>query len=246
MREQPVNPELKLLRAEGVTKIYGSGPTAVQVLHGIDLSLYGGEMTLVMGPSGSGKTTLISILGCLLKSTTGGVWVEGEDITRRAERTLSQIRRRQISFVFQAFNLFEALSALENVEVSLHLAGLDPRAARARATELLERVGLGDRLHHVPASLSGGQKQRVAIARALASPARILLADEPTGALDSENGRMVMELLRLAADEGRAVVIVTHDHRLEERADRLIEIEDGRIHADRSLRAIAAREVLHV
>lgn len=225
----------EVLRVEGLTKTYGQGETAVQVLHGIDLSLRAGELTLVMGPSGSGKTTLVSILGLLLRPTAGRVLVQGQDVTGLDERTLPLIRRQRVAFVFQAFNLFESLTAQENVEMGLQLAGAPARARRARAAELLAQVGLEDRGHHVPQDLSGGQKQRVSIARALGSPGRILLADEPTGALDSQNGARVMELLRRAADDGRAVVVVTHDPRLEALADRVVTIEDGLIQGDRRL-----------
>lgn len=234
----------EVLRVERLSKTYGSGETAVQVLHGIDLSLRAGELTLIMGPSGSGKTTLVSILGLLLRPTAGRVVVQGRDVTGEDERTLPLLRRKQIAFVFQAFNLFEALTALENVELGLQLAGITGRAQRARALELLAEVGLSDRAHHVPQDLSGGQKQRVAIARALGSPGSVLLADEPTGALDSTNGARVMELLRRAADAGRAVVVVTHDPRVEALADRIITIEDGRIHDDRYVNAHAL-EVSH-
>lgn len=234
-----------LLETQALEKTYGSGETAVRVLHGIDISLRAGEMTLIMGPSGSGKTTLISILGCLLRPTVGRVLLEGQDVTHLPERELALVRRQQVSFVFQAFNLFEALTAQENVELSLQLSGLRNGAVRERAIELLEQVGLGDRMHHLPCDLSGGQKQRVAIARALGSPGRLLLADEPTGALDSKTGRKAMELLRLAADQGRAVVIVTHDPRLSDLADRLITIEDGLISGDEQLRP-RPQEVAHV
>jgi ABC-type lipoprotein export system ATPase subunit len=225
----------EVLRVEGLTKTYGTGEAAVKVLHGIDLSLRAGELTLVMGPSGSGKTTLVSILGLLLRPTSGRVIVEGKDVTDQDERTLPLIRRQRVAFVFQAFNLFESLTAQENVEVGLQLSGLPASKRAARAEELLAQVGLSDRGHHVPQDLSGGQKQRVAIARALGSPGSILLADEPTGALDSTNGARVMELLRGAADQGRAVVVVTHDPRLEALADRIVSIEDGRIHSDRRM-----------
>lgn len=226
----------EVIRVEGVTKTYGHGDAAVRVLHGIDLSLRQGELTLVMGPSGSGKTTLVSILGLLLRPTSGRVIVEGQDVTGLDEGRLPLVRRRQLAFVFQAFNLFEALTAQENVELGLSLAGLDGAEKAERARALLDLVGLGDRTHHVPQDLSGGQKQRVSIARALGSPGRILLADEPTGALDSENGRRVMGLLRGAADEGRAVVVVTHDPRLEALADRIVRIEDGRVQSQSSRR----------
>ena len=223
---------MELLRAEGITKTYGSGEGAIEVLHGVDLAFAAGELTLVMGPSGSGKTTLLSILGCLMQPTSGRLWLGEREVSRLTERTLPRIRRRELAFVFQSFNLLEALTAVENVEVALWLAGEDERAARRRALALLEQVGLGDRAHHVPQDLSGGQKQRVAIARALASPARVLLADEPTGALDSANGRRVMEMLRGAAANGKAVIAVTHDPRVRDLADRIVTIEDGVIHAD--------------
>jgi putative ABC transport system ATP-binding protein len=222
----------EVLRVEGVKKTYGAGPTAVDVLHGIDLTLRAGEVTLVMGPSGSGKTTLISILGLLLRPTSGRVFVGGQDVTDLTEAALPLVRRQRVAFVFQGFNLFESLTARENVEMGLSLAGLRGDALRARAEELLAQVGLGDRGHHVPQDLSGGQKQRVAIARALGAPGRVLLADEPTGALDSQNGARVMELLRGAADSGKAVIVVTHDPRLVSLADRVVHIEDGRIHQD--------------
>lgn len=228
----PVRAGDEVLRVEGLTKTYGQGETAVRVLHGIDLSLRAGDLTLVMGPSGSGKTTLVSILGLLLRPTSGRVLVQGRDVTGLDETTLPHIRRKKVAFVFQAFNLFESLTAVENVELGLQLAGVPARLQRARAAELLAQVGLGDRGHHVPQDLSGGQKQRVAIARALGSPGSILLADEPTGALDSHNGQRVMALLRGAADAGRAVVVVTHDPRLEALADRIVHIEDGLIHSD--------------
>lgn len=237
----------EVLRVEGLTKTYGQGETAVQVLHGIDLSFRAGELTLVMGPSGSGKTTLVSILGLLLRPTSGRVFVQGQDVTDLDERTLPWIRRQRVAFVFQAFNLFESLTARENVELGLQLAGVPARARRQRAAELLAQVGLADRAHHLPQDLSGGQKQRVSIARALGSPGRILLADEPTGALDSRNGQRVMELLRRAADDGRAVVVVTHDPRLEALADRVLTIEDGRLHGDRPTgRFVPARPSLEV
>lgn len=230
----------EVLRVEGITKVYGHGATSVRVLQGIDLSLRAGELTLVMGPSGSGKTTLVSILGLLLRPTTGRVWVEGRDVSDLGEAQLPLVRRSQMAFVFQAFNLFEALTAQENVELGLNLAGLHGAAATARARELLETVGLGDRGTHVPQDLSGGQKQRVAIARALGSPGSVLLADEPTGALDSQNGQRVMALLRQAADDGRAVVVVTHDPRLVALADRIIEIEDGLVVTAPSMKTAAS------
>lgn len=223
---------MSLLRTERITKTYGTGESAVEVLHGVDLTIEAGELTLVMGPSGSGKTTLLSILGCLMQPTSGRLWLGDREVSALTERTLPLVRRRDVAFVFQAFNLFESLSAVENVEVALWLAGEEKRAARRHALDLLDQVGLGDRGHHLPQDLSGGQKQRVAIARALGSPARLLLADEPTGALDSTNGRRVMELLRGAAEGGKAVVAVTHDPRVRDLADRIITIEDGAIHSD--------------
>ena len=213
-----------------LTKSYSSGAAAVRALNGVSLDVEDGEVVLMMGPSGSGKTTLLSIMGCILRPTTGRVLVRGREVTGLRERELPSVRCLHIGFVFQGFNLFPALTAGENVELALDLKRIRGRAARRRAAELLERVGLGCKYDALPANLSAGQKQRVAIARALAGDPEIILADEPTASLDSHNGRAVIELLReLAHERGRAVVIVTHDTRARVFADRIVYIEDGRI-----------------
>lgn len=225
-----------LARLVGVGKTYGTGETAVAALAHATLDIVPGEVTLIEGPSGSGKTTLISILGLLLKPTAGEVWIEGKDTAKLGERDLPGLRARNFGFVFQGFNLFPALTAVENVAMAIQMK--DPRFKKPKdeAKRLLEIVGLGPRMHHVPADLSGGQKQRVAIARALGGNPPIIVGDEPTAALDTKTALSVMELLRdLATTQKRAVVVVTHDPRLERFADRVVRVEDGAIQSiDRS------------
>jgi len=225
-------PSAALARLVGTGKIYGTGETAVAALADASLEILPGEVTLIEGPSGSGKTTLISILGLLLRPTTGEVWIEGRNVAGLTERDLPPLRARNFGFVFQGFNLFPALTALDNVAMAIQMK--DPRAAdpRGEARRLLDLVGLASRAHHLPADLSGGQKQRVAIARALGGNPPIIVGDEPTAALDTKTALSVMELLReLASAHGRAVVVVTHDPRLERFADRVVRVEDGRIHS---------------
>jgi putative ABC transport system ATP-binding protein len=219
-------------RMAGITKIYGSGETAVTALSGASLDVHPGEVMLIEGPSGSGKTTLISILGLLLTPTAGEVWLEGRNVAGLGERELPGLRARNFGFVFQGFNLFPALSALENVAIAIRMKNPRARDADREARRLLDQVGLGPRMRYLPADLSGGQKQRVAIARALGGNPPILIGDEPTAALDTRTALSVMELLRQLADtEGRAVVVVTHDPRLERFADRVVRVEDGHIQA---------------
>ena len=202
----------------------------------VDLDIFRGEMTLLMGPSGSGKTTLLSILGGILRASAGTVSIDGQSLNGLGDRQLSAFRLRNIGFVFQGFNLFPTLSAVQNVELALDLRGITGSKARAQASDLLDQVGLSAKLHSYPGDLSGGQKQRVAIARALAGGPPILLADEPTAALDSTSGHSVMQLMqRLALDANRAVVIVTHDARMESYASRIVHLEDGRIESDTRL-----------
>jgi putative ABC transport system ATP-binding protein len=221
------------IQAISLTKTYAQGEAAMRALDQATLDLHAGDLALLVGPSGSGKTTLLSIIGCILRPTTGRLRVLGDDVTELAERDLPAIRRERIGFIFQSFNLFPTLTALQNVALALDLRGISGRAAKERAAALLDQVGLGAKLAAHPADLSGGQKQRVAIARALAGDPPIILADEPTAALDSHSGRTVMELLqRLAHERGRAVAIVTHDNRMLGYADRLVQMEDGRIVAD--------------
>jgi putative ABC transport system ATP-binding protein len=221
------------IQVSHLTKTYAQGEAAVRALDDVSLELRTGELTLLVGPSGSGKTTLLSIMGCVLRPSSGTLRVLGDDVTRLAERDLPAIRRERIGFIFQAFNLFPTLTTLQNVALALDLKGVAGRAARESAKALLDQVGLSAKLDAYPADLSGGQKQRVAIARALAGDPPIILADEPTAALDSQSGRVVMDLLkRLARERGRAVAIVTHDNRMLGYADRLVTMEDGRIVAD--------------
>src|SRR5262250_89091 len=215
-----------------LTKKYEEGATGTLALRGVDLDAHAGELLMLMGPSGSGKTTLLSIMGCILTATSGSVRVAGIEVTSLGEKDLPGIRLEHIGFVFQGFNLFPTLTAGENVELMLDLKGISGARAKKRAQELLEQVGLGNKYGSFPSDLSGGQKQRVAIARALAGEPAIILADEPTAALDSHTGRTVMEMMsELAHKRGRAVVIVTHDSRVLSYGDRIITIEDGMIAA---------------
>jgi putative ABC transport system ATP-binding protein len=213
-----------------VTKNFDEGSTKTLALDGVEVNVRRGEMVLLMGPSGSGKTTLLSIMGCILRPSAGQVLVQGQDVTAMKEAELPAVRLKHIGFVFQGFNLFPTLTAGENVELSLKLKGFRGRKVRDEARRLLDRVGLDAKFDAFPSDLSGGQKQRVAIARAVAGEPQVLLADEPTAALDTHSGRSVVEMMReLAHSEGRAAVIVTHDARLSEYADRVVRLEDGRI-----------------
>jgi|TARA_R110002124_G_scaffold26380_11_gene95006 putative ABC transport system ATP-binding protein len=217
------------IEATGIVKRFKSGKSFVEVLKGVDFDARHGDLTMVMGPSGSGKSTLIAALSGLLRPEEGNVdTLDVNDLWKLSSGRIDKFRLEHCGFIFQGFNLFPALTALQQVEVVLKYQGLSAGAARDRAREALEEVGLGPRLHQRPAALSGGEKQRVAIARALAKDPQILFADEPTSALDGENGQVVIRLLRRAATEhGAAVICVTHDPRLEAWADRVIHIEDG-------------------
>jgi putative ABC transport system ATP-binding protein len=224
---------MALIEARDLVKIYAQGEASLRALDEVSIDVRPGELMLLVGPSGSGKTTLLSIVGCILRPSSGSLRVLGDEVTRLRERDLPAIRRERIGFVFQAFNLFPTLTALQNVALTLDLKGVSGRAARDRAAALLEQVALGDKLDAYPADLSGGQKQRIAIARALAGDPPVILADEPTAALDSKSGRAVMDLLqRLAHERRRAIVIVTHDNRMLDYADRTVRMEDGRIVSD--------------
>jgi putative ABC transport system ATP-binding protein len=221
---------LNVLEARDVTKTYREGTREVPVLRGVSLSLARGEVVALEGPSGSGKTTLLCILGCLLAPSGGRVVVEGREVDPTRPATLREVRRRSVGFVFQQFNLLPSLTASENVRYALNLKGWRGRRARLEADRALEAVGLADRKDFRPRDLSGGQKQRVAVARALAGPAAVILADEPTGNLDSETGARVLGLFRdLAKAEDRALLIVTHDLRVRSIADRAVAIRDGRL-----------------
>ena len=222
-----------VLHVEDIYRSFPEGDHLLEVLHDVTLDIFRGELTLLMGPSGSGKTTLLSIMGMLLKPTSGRVVLLDKDVTNLSETALPMLRRQHIAFMFQSFNLLSALNGVENVEVMLGLQGIKGRSARRTALELLEHVGLADRWHHLPEELSGGEKQRVAVARALASPAELILGDEPTGNLDSKTSDQVIETLqRLAHEENRAVLVVTHDDSLCGLADRVIRLKDGRVADD--------------
>jgi putative ABC transport system ATP-binding protein len=217
-----------VLRAEGVTKTYSEGHREVPVLRGVSLTLRRGEVVALEGPSGSGKTTLLCILGCLLGASEGRVMIDGQEVDAQHPGRLWAIRRRSIGFVFQQFNLFPSLSASENVQYALNSRGWRGRKARREADRMLDAVGLGSRRTFRPRDLSGGQRQRVAIARALAGGAPLVLADEPTGNLDSESGSHVLELFRgLSKSENRSLMIVTHDPSVRSIADRVLAMRDG-------------------
>jgi putative ABC transport system ATP-binding protein len=219
-----------ILETRAVSKIYGEGAGKVDALESASVTLAQDEVLLIMGPSGSGKTTLLSIMGCILRPTSGEVLVHGRSIGACSERELANIRRRYFGFVFQSFNLFRSLTAQENVEVVLRMKGRSKRKVHSEAAALLESVGLARRAHAYPRDMSGGEKQRTAIARALAGDPPIILADEPTANLDSKTGRDILQLLRDHAGElHKAVAIVSHDPKVEEVAHRVIHLEDGRL-----------------
>ncbi len=221
---------LPVVEALGITRNLGTGAASRRALGPLDVAIRPGELVLVMGPSGSGKSTLVSILGLLSAATRGRVRLAGIETAGLSERVRCRLRREHVAFVFQHFNLIESLTAEENVRVGCELAGLAGQPARDRAADLLDRLGLGDRRRARPRELSGGQKQRVGIARALAMPGRLILADEPTAALDTESGAAVMGILaRLAVEEGRAVLAVTHDPRWRPLATRVLHLHDGTI-----------------
>ena len=232
-----------VLEAQGVSKVFGHGELAVHALHPADVSLYRGEVLVVMGPSGSGKTTLLSILGLVLAPTQGSVRVEGTLVRYASSDALARLRRDKVGFIFQQFNLLSGLTAIDNVALPLLLRGLGQKERRTRAGRALDLVAMADKLDAKPRHLSVGQQQRVAIARALVAEAGVLLCDEPTASLDSASGTVVLDTLKnLAKTENRAVVVVTHDTRVLKIADRLVHVEDGRTreanrHAEGTTRA---------
>ncbi|HZZ49674.1 MAG TPA: ABC transporter ATP-binding protein [Pseudonocardia sp.] len=216
-----------MIELEKVTKSFGTGEDEVEILHGIDLRVEAGEMVAIMGPSGSGKSTLMNIIGCLDKPTTGSYSLDGLDVGTMSKSKLARVRGQRIGFVFQSFNLIPRTSAIRNVELPLVYNGISRRGAKAKAA--LERVGLSGRMHHVPSELSGGQKQRVAIARALINDPSIILADEPTGALDGKTTTEIMTLLTELNDQGCTIVVITHEDEVAEYCSRRVWLRDGDI-----------------
>ena len=219
----------QLIRMRGIVKRFYIGqPNELEILHGIDLDVNEGEFVSIVGASGSGKSTLMNMIGVLDRPTEGTYWLDGTDVQDAPDDELSQIRNRKIGFVFQNFNLISRTNALRNVELPMMYAGMPQKKRTLRAEELLELVGMGDRMEHQPNELSGGQKQRVAIARAMANDPAIILADEPTGALDSKTGRMVMDLFhRLNREQGQTIVLITHNQELAAETDRVLTMRDG-------------------
>jgi len=221
-----------LVVLSGISKHYKSGDEEVRALDSVSLTINKGEFLSILGPSGSGKSTLMNMLGCLDKPTLGEYYLNSQDVSALSGNQLAKIRNLNIGFVFQSFNLLEYASALENVALPLVYRGVKAAERRKKAAALLERVGLGDRMHHKPNQLSGGQKQRVAIARALVNDPQIILADEPTGALDSKSGAEIEALFNELHREGRTLIIVTHDNALAQRTKRIINIKDGKVVSD--------------
>ena len=224
---------LPVIDLHDVSKTYRTGALAVQAVRGVTLSIRPGEYVAIMGPSGSGKSTLMHILGCLDPLTSGSYWLAGQDVSRMSDDELAEVRNRRIGFVFQQFNLLPSLTAWRNVELPLCYAGVRRDERRSRAIDALRRVGLADRIMHRPGELSGGQQQRVAIARALVTDPALLLADEPTGNLDSASSAEVLALFDELHKSGRTMILITHEQDVALRADRVVRLRDGRIEMDR-------------
>jgi putative ABC transport system ATP-binding protein len=217
-----------VIRMRGITKVYDTGAVRVEALRGVDLDVSAGEFVAIVGPSGSGKSTLMNLIGCLDTPTGGSYTLRGREVGGLTKDDLAAVRNQHVGFVFQAFNLLPQITAYENVELPLLFGGVAKAERRRRVTELLDRVGLGNRMEHRPTELSGGQMQRVAIARALAMDPAILLADEPTGNLDTSSGGDIMGIFEDLWKQGRSVIVITHDPALARRASRVLEIRDGR------------------
>lgn len=232
--KDPSRPNGAVIHMDGIRKVYDTGKVKVEALRGVDLEIQDGEFVAIIGPSGSGKSTLMNLIGCLDTPTGGTYRLSGELVAGLRKEQLAAIRNRRVGFVFQNFNLLPQITSYENVEMPLLFGGISRRKRRQRVEELLDRVGLGERLHHKPTELSGGQMQRVAVARALAMNPDILLADEPTGNLDSSSGGDIMELFQELWESGRTMLVITHDAALARRAPRQVEIRDGLVVRDNS------------
>ncbi|MEE8167499.1 MAG: ABC transporter ATP-binding protein [Candidatus Hydrothermarchaeales archaeon] len=220
---------MSIIKLENVEKIYKMGKVEVPALRGIDIDIKKGEYVSIIGPSGSGKSTIMNLIGALDRPTRGKVFIDGNDVSKMNEDALAAIRRKKIGFVFQQFNMIPRLTALENVELPMWFAGLSKVDRAKRAAELLKNVGLGGRMRHKPTELSGGEIQRVAIARALSNEPEILLADEPTGNLDTKSGEGIMEILKDLNERGKTIILVTHEEEFAKRAERTVHIRDGKI-----------------
>lgn len=218
-----------MIKIEHMYKIYKMGTNSVNALNGIDIHIKPKEFVAIVGPSGSGKSTLMNMIGCLDTPTKGNYYLDGQEISKMRDDKLADIRNRKIGFVFQGFNLLTKLTALENVELPLVYMGIGRKERHKMALEALDRVGLLDRVHHKPTELSGGQQQRVAIARALSSRPPIILADEPTGALDSKSGTEIMQMIHELHQEGKTIVLITHENDIAQQAEKIIRIHDGKV-----------------
>ena len=227
---------MTLIDIKNVKKIYDLGAEKIHALDGVSLKIERGEYIAIMGPSGSGKSTIMNILGCLDTPTSGSYYFEGEEVSEMDDNQLAGIRNQKIGFVFQTFNLLPRISSLQNVELPLIYGGVSLESRRKRASLVLERVGLGDRVNHKPNELSGGQRQRVAVARALANQPSIILADEPTGNLDSKTGEEIMVLFNQIHEAGNTIILVTHEEYIAENANRIIRLHDGLIASDEVVR----------
>lgn len=223
---------MALIQLEDLYKIYNPGPNAVHALDGVSLTVQEGEYLAIVGQSGSGKSTLMNILGCLDVPSSGRYLLDGQDVSSLSDNQLSLIRNKQIGFIFQGFNLVSSLNALENVELPLSYRGMGKKQRRLLAMECLEQVGLHNRMHHRPSQMSGGQQQRVAIARAIAAKPPVILADEPTGNLDSASSREIMEILKGMHRSGETLILITHDNGIAAQAKRVVRIMDGKIESD--------------
>ncbi|MED3623159.1 ABC transporter ATP-binding protein [Neobacillus thermocopriae] len=227
-----------MIQLQSIKKSFLIGKEKINVLNDINLTIEDGEFVAIMGPSGSGKSTLMNIIGCLDKPSSGNYFLEGDDVSNYNDKELAKVRNESIGFVFQQFHLLPRLTALKNVELPMIYAGVSKQERRERAVEALEKVGLSDRMDHLPNALSGGQKQRVAIARAIVNKPKLVLADEPTGALDTKTSKSIMEQFRELNEEGVTIVVVTHEPEIAEYADRTIMVRDGMIQSSRFERGL--------